>query len=192
MDLGSEKLEGDMRQEPGQAQAAGQDGGAQGEAAQSGEIAEALREKEQFKKLLQRVQADFINFRTRANEEAEQARRSGVRRLALRVVEVLDLFDAALASDAVAGMEPTWLEGVKAIQKSLTSALASEGIERFNPDGERFDPRRHEALMTTPTAEHTAGTVIRGLRPGYVYRGEVMRPAQVEVAVAPPDSAGGG
>jgi molecular chaperone GrpE (heat shock protein) len=46
--------------------------------------------------------------------------------------------------------------------------------------------------MITPTAEHAAGTVMRGLKPGYVYNGEVIRPAQVEVAVAPPDDAGEG
>lgn len=181
------------------AQPQAQGAGAAGEAAQSAgapepaassELAEALREKEQFKKLLQRVQADFINFRNRANDEAEQARRSGARRIAVRVIEVLDLFDAALSPMAVAGVDANWAEGVCAIQRSLVSALAAEGVERLKADGEKFDPRRHEALISTPTAEHAPGAIIRELRPGYTHQGEVIRPAQVEVAVAPPDDQG--
>jgi molecular chaperone GrpE len=148
-----------------------------------------LREKDQFKKLAQRVQADFINYRNRTEEEITQARRSGVRRLALRVIEVLDLFDAALSPQATPAVDANWVNGVRAIQKSLLAALGSEGIERLTIAGEKFDPRRHEALISTPTAEHEPGTVIRELRPGYAHQGEVVRPAQVEVATSPPDDA---
>ena len=154
------------------------------------ELAEALREKEQFKKLLQRVQADFINYRNRAQEELQDARRQTVRRIAGRVIEVTDLFDAAFSQDAVQAVDANWVEGVRAIQRSLAAALASEGIERMKIDGERFDPRRNEALMSTPTVAQPAGSIIRELRPGYVREKEVIRPAQVEVAIPPPDDQG--
>jgi molecular chaperone GrpE len=179
---------------PGPAQSgAPADSGAERPAAPApSELEEALREKEQFKKLLQRVQADFINFRNRSQEESRQARKAGVRALALRVIDVLDLFDAAMSATAAAGVEAKWVDGVRAIQRSLASALAGEGVQRVAPSGAAFDPRTHEALISTPTADVPPGTVLRELRPGYLYDGEVIRPAQVEVAAAPPDDAPAG
>lgn len=156
----------------------------------AGEMAEALREKEQFKKLLQRVQADFINYRNRAQEELEDARRQTMRRVAGRVIEVMDLFDAAFSQDSVQAVDTKWVEGVRAIHRSLAAALASEGVERMKIKGELFDPRRHEALISTRTATQPAGSIIRELRPGYVKEKEVIRPAQVEVAVPPSDEGG--
>ncbi|MSQ08619.1 MAG: nucleotide exchange factor GrpE [Dehalococcoidia bacterium] len=151
------------------------------------ELAEALREKEQFRKLAQRVQADFINYRNRTQEEVDDARRGAVRRFATRVLEVMDLFDAALTQKASAGVEANWVNGVIAIQRSLAASLASEGIERMKvAAGDAFDPRRHEALLSTPTVEYEAGAVVHELRSGYVKGNEVIRPAQVSVAVAPP------
>ena len=205
MAMGEEKREGPAGGEPRQAgaDAAPEGGVARSEtgkaaapapehAPPASELAEALREKEQFKKLLQRVQADFINFRNRAQEELQDARRHTVRRFAGRVIEVMDLFDAAFSQDAVQGVPVAsgWFEGVRAIQRSLAAALASEGIERMKIEGERFDPRRHEALVSTPTVAQPAGSIIRELRPGYVREKEVIRPAQVEVAIPPPDDQG--
>ncbi len=155
--------------------------------AAAGELEEALREKDQFKRLLQRVQADFINYRNRTEEELEQARRAVVRRFATRVLEVMDLFDSALSQAMTSGVDNNWVGGVRAIQRSLGAALGSEGIERIKVQGEQFDPRRHEALISTAAADRPAGTVLRELRPGYSRGSEVIRPAQVEVAVAPPD-----
>ncbi len=163
-----------------------------GAPAQSPELAEAIREKEQFRKLAQRVQADFINYRNRSQEEIEDARRGAVRRFANRILEVMDLFDAALTQKASAGVEANWVDGVRSIQRSLAASLASEGIERMKvTPGDEFDPRRHEALLSTPTTDHKAGAVVHELRPGYVKGNEVIRPAQVSVAVAPPDDQGG-
>ena len=163
-----------------------------GAPAQPDEPAEAVREKEQFRKLAQRAQADFINYRNRTQEEIEDARRGAVRRFATRILEVMDLFDAALTQKASAGVEANWVDGVRAIQRSLAASIASEGIERMKvAAGDAFDPRRHEALLSTPTAEHEAGAVVHELRPGYVKGSEVIRPAQVSVAVAPPDDQDG-
>jgi molecular chaperone GrpE len=186
MALGEEKREGPAGGDSGPA------GAAPEQAAPASEMAEALREKEQFKKLLQRVQADFINYRNRAQEEFQDARRQTVRRIGGRVIEVMDLFDAAFAQDSVQGVPIAsgWVEGMRAIQRSLAAALASEGIERMKIEGEQFDPRRHEALISTRTAALPAGSIIRELRPGYVKEKEVIRPAQVEVALPPSDDQG--
>ena len=75
---------------------------------------------------------------------------------------------------------------VTAIKKNFNSALTAEGFERFVSLGEDFDPRKHEALLSTPSADHEPSTVMTELRPGYLHNNEVVRPAQVEIAIAPP------
>ena len=152
-------------------------------------LEEALREKEQFKRLAQRAQADLVNYRQRAAGERSEAEQRAVRQLAYRIMDVTDQFDAALSDNATAGVESKWLEGVDGIRRNLVSALASQGFEPFESRGEQFDPRRHEALFSTPTADMESGRIIRVLKVGYTQHGEVVRPAQVEIAAAPLDSA---
>lgn len=177
----AEEMNGDPGQEPGT------DESVEDQEGTVDELSEALREKDQFKRLAQRTQADFINFRKRVQSEQEESQARAVRRFALRIIEVVDQLDAALAPAAAEGADNSWVEGVRAIQRNFASALASEGFERFECVGQRFDPHSHEALISTPTAEYAPDTVIQELRPGYKHRGEIVRPAQVAIAVAPPD-----
>ena len=150
-------------------------------------LEEALREKEQFKRLAQRAQADLINYRQRASAEQREAEQRALRRFAHRIMDVTDLFDAALSDKATAGVESKWLEGVDGIRRNLISALASQGFEPFESLGEHFDPRRHEALLSTPTADMETGKIIKVLRVGYTHNGDVVRPAQVEIAASAVD-----
>ena len=154
-------------------------------AREADELAEALEEKEQFKALLQRAQADLVNYRRRVQEEQEQVRRSARRGVILRFLGVLDDFDVALDGSPTQGVDAGWLDGVEGIRRRFTSVLAAEGVERFDAEGSAFDPRLHEALLRTLTAAHPADTVMRVLRCGYKQDGEVIRPAQVEIAAAP-------
>ena len=145
-------------------------------------LEEALREKEQFKRLAQRAQADLINYRQRASAERQESEQRAIRRFANRIMDVTDLFDAALSDSATAGVESKWLEGVDGIRRNLISALASQGFEPFESHGDQFDPRRHEALLSTPTADMETGKIIKVLRVGYTHNENVVRPAQVEIA----------
>jgi molecular chaperone GrpE len=147
-------------------------------------LEEALREKEQFKRLAQRAQADLINYRQRASAEQREAEQRALRRFAHRIMDVTDQFDAALSDKATAGVESKWLEGVDGIRRILISALASQGFEPFESHGDHFDPRRHEALLSTPTADMETGQIIKVLRVGYTHNGDVVRPAQVEIAAS--------
>ena len=150
-------------------------------------LEEALREKEQFKRLAQRAQADLINYRQRASGEQREAEQRALRRFAHRIMDVTDQFDAALSDKATAGVESKWLEGVDGIRRNLISALASQGFEPFESHGDHFDPRRHEALLSTPTADMETGKIIKVLRVGYTHNGDVVRPAQVEIAASAVD-----
>jgi molecular chaperone GrpE len=150
------------------------------------EMAEALREKDQFKRLAQRAQADLVNYRRRIEGEQESSRIRNQRRIVLRFADVVDQLDAAMKADGAADNDSGWLEGITVIQKNFVNALTAEGFERFECVGEMFDPRKHEALLSTPTADHAPNTVVTELRPGYMHNGEVARPAQVQIAVELP------
>ena len=149
------------------------------------EMAEALREKDQFKRLAQRAQADMVNYRRRIEGEQESSRLRNQQRIVLRFADVIDQLDVALRSDTLDNADASWLEGITAIQKNFLNALMAEGFERFTSVGEAFDPRKHEALLSTATSEYEPDTVVIELRPGYMRNDEVVRPAQVQISTAP-------
>ena len=149
------------------------------------EMAEALREKDQFKRLAQRAQADLVNYRRRIEGEQESSRLRNQQRIVLRFADVIDQLDVALSSDTLENADAGWLEGITAIQKNFVNALMAEGFARFTSVGEEFDPRKHEALLSTATDEFEPNTVITELRPGYMRNDEVVRPAQVQISTAP-------
>ena len=148
------------------------------------ELAEALREKEQFKRLAQRAQADLVNYRRRIESEQESSRLRNQQRIVLRFADVIDQLETAMKSDLIDDADAGWLEGITAIQKNFVNAIAAEGFAKFDSVGEEFDPRRHEALLSSPSADHEPNTVIAELRPGYTQHGQVVRPAQVEIGRA--------
>lgn len=149
------------------------------------ELAEALREKEQFRTLLQRTQADFVNYRKRMQTERDGARMSATRALIMQLLAVMDGLEVALAGEATRSVDETWVEGVRGIKRNFEAILASEGVEMFESLGERFDPRLHEAVTKTETSDHEPDIIIKVIRSGYKIRGEVLRPALTEVAAAP-------
>ena len=155
-------------------------------AAEDEQLAEALGEKEQFKALLQRAQADLVNYRKRVHTEQVEIRKNARRDVITRFLAVLDDLDTALDGPGAGGVDAQWLEGIEGIKRRFESILATDGVERFDAVGSAFDPRQHEALMRTQTSEHGADTVLKVLRPGYKQGSDVIRPAQVEIA-APPE-----
>lgn len=150
------------------------------------QLAEAEREIDQFKRLAQRAQADLVNYRNRMRTEQDLLQARTVQRVAARFIEVADQLEKALEPEVSAGVDSQWVRGVEAIYNNLLNILKVEGFERFDVHGEEFDPRRHDALLSSPSADHTPNSVMRQLAAGYSRNGEVVRPAQVEIATAPP------
>ena len=71
---------------------------------------------------------------------------------------------------------------VEPVFAALLGTLEKEGLERIDPAGEPFDPNRHEAVMHEPAADGDEGTVVTDvMRPGYAWKGRVLRPAMVKV-----------
>ena len=146
------------------------------------QLAEALREKDQFRLMALRAQADLDNYRKRSVEEREEARRSANTAILLRVLSVMDDFERAMAlvpDDAVA---PGWLEGLELVHKSMSALLESEGVSRIEAVGSTFDPHESEAILYQESTSASDGEVISVIREGYRQRDRVLRPAQVIVA----------
>ena len=145
-------------------------------------LAESLRESDQFRLMALRARADLDNYRKRAGEEREEARRGANTAILLRVLAVMDDFERAMEmvpDDAVA---PGWLEGLRLVHKSMTALLESEGVGRIEAVGRTFDPHESEAVLYQESTTAPDGEVIGVVREGYRQRDRVLRPAQVVVA----------
>ena len=133
---------------------------------------------------LQRLAADFDNFRKRVVRDQQALVARATARLVAELIPVLDDLERAVAV-AAESSEPKLEEGVRMVQRALHGALAREGLEEVAADGP-FDPHQHEALMQQPS-EAPEGTVIQVLQKGYRLGDRVLRPARVIVAGPPPE-----
>ncbi len=146
------------------------------------ELEEALREREQFKSALQRVQADFINYRKRADEERDEQALQASSRLLKKLLPVLGDFSLALDKAPKKEAPEPWQEGLALIFRKLQTLVESEGVSRIEARNKPFDPFEHEALAQQESPGHKDGHVIMVVRDGYKLHGKVLRPAQVIIA----------
>lgn len=153
-------------------------------AAGGDQLQKLLAEKRELVNTLVRRQADFDNFRKRAEKEREHDRHRGMEALIEHLLPVLDAFDRALAaSDDSSYVE--YRKGFELIRRQLWETLAKQGLVRIEAMGQEFNPHFHHAIERVETREHADGIVIGELQPGYLLHGRVLRPAMVRVAMAP-------
>jgi molecular chaperone GrpE len=149
------------------------------------ELAEIEQKADEYLRLAQRTQADFINYRRRVEEErAQQARDANIAYLQ-RLLPVLDDFERAMANAAPGDLESNWGKGIGLVERNLRALLSADEVERIAAEGAEFDPREHEGVGSQPTAEVPEGHVLHIVRQGYRKGDRVLRPAQVIVASSP-------
>jgi molecular chaperone GrpE len=147
----------------------------------------AEQQRDEYLELAQRTKADFENYRKRMNAEVQAAANRGKAELAAGLIGVIDNLERALAATGVepggenAPAEPL-AEGFLLTYRELCDALERAGVESFDPDGERFDPSRHEALQKRPADGAEPGTVVEVLQKGYLLGEQLIRPARVVVS----------
>src|SRR5690242_9996008 len=138
----------------------------------------------------QRAQADFANFKRRAQQDQEQLQRAFAAEAARVILPAVDSFERAFATlpDSLARF--TWIDGVALIQLQLQRTLDAVGVRpRAVAPGDAFDPARHEAIGEIETADHAAGSIAAVVQRGYEIAGTLLRPALVQLARAPqPDA----
>ncbi|HKE06021.1 MAG TPA: nucleotide exchange factor GrpE [Blastocatellia bacterium] len=146
----------------------------------SAEVKSLLDELERERALRMRALADFDNYRKRVERERASAALSGKRDVMLWLLEVKDDFDRALAHadqspDAV-------VAGLRAIRKRMADMIKAQGLTLIETVGRKFDPTLHEAVGVIEAGDGKPGTVLDEVSPGYLWNGEVLRPARVHVA----------
>ena len=130
-------------------------------------------ERDEYLDTLRRNQADFENYRKRAAKQVADDAARAVEGLVEKLLPVLDACDAAVHHGATE---------VEPVYAALLGALEKEGLVRVAPHDEAFDPNVHEAVMHEPADDDQEGTVVSDvMRPGYLWKGRVVRPAMVKV-----------
>ena len=142
-------------------------------------LASAQRERDEYLDLARRAQADFENYRKRAAKEAALAGQRAKSGLVRELLPVVDNLERALQS---AGDEEHLAEGVRLVHSELIAVLERNGVEQFDPRGERFDPEEHEALSMRSEDGAESGTVLDVVEKGYRANGSILRPARVVVS----------
>jgi molecular chaperone GrpE len=142
-------------------------------------LAAAEKERDEYLDALQRLKAEFDNYRKRVARDQHELAARAHERLVRELVPVLD--DLERAIEAAAAHEKAQLEeGVRLVHRALADALAKEGLAEIDTGG-KFDPHTQEALLSQPS-EAEEGTVIQVLQKGYLLGDRVLRPARVVIS----------
>jgi molecular chaperone GrpE len=123
---------------------------------------------------LQRLQAEYANYRKRVERDRAVASEVAVASVLNELLPLLDGLDRAAEHEELTG-------GFKAIADQLTSITSRIGLEKFGEPGTEFDPQIHDALMHETSADVLVPTASKILQPGYKFRERILRPASVAV-----------
>lgn len=141
-----------------------------------------------FKDRLLRTLAEMENLRKRTAREVTDARVYGVAAFARDLLGVADNMRRALETVTPAMRESgepgvkAFIEGMELTERELEKALEKNGVRRFDPRGEKFDPNFHQAMFEIPNPSVPAGSIVEVVQPGYKLGERVLRPALVGVS----------
>lgn len=164
-------------------------------AAEAGDpVAEARSEAAEFKDKLLRTLAEMENLRKRTEREVIDARLYGIAGFARDVLAAADNMHRALGAigpelrDAADAKVKAFIEGVEITERELLKTLEKNGVKKFSPQGEKFDPNVHQAMYEVQTSDQPPGQVAQVIQAGYMIGDRVLRPALVAVSKAAPKS----
>ncbi|AZZ41467.1 nucleotide exchange factor GrpE [Acidipropionibacterium jensenii] len=136
---------------------------------------------------LQRLQAEYVNYKRRVDRDRDLARQVGVRKVVADLMPVLDSIEMARQHG-----ELEEGSGFRAVADALAKVAAAHDLTSFGAVGEEFDPHVHEALMQVPLPGATVTSVSQVMQPGYKLGDQVLRPARVAVSDPDPNAVSDG
>ncbi len=161
-----------MRDTAGEADAVGDEIDEElGQMLAGGDSGAVAAERDEYRDALQRLKAEFDNYRKRTAKADAETRERASESLVVELLPVLDACDAAVVHDA---------PDVGPISKMLLETLQKQGLEAMVVEGQVFDPLMHEAVLHEP-GDGGESVVTESLRTGYLWKGRVLRPAMVKV-----------
>jgi len=141
----------------------------------------------EYLKHLERLQADFDNYKKRQEKKQKEFIEFANERLINNILTVLDNLERALDSTKNEEKAKAIREGINNTLKEFRNILDKEGVKPMQSIGHRFDPYKHEAVMRAETDKYSEDTVAEEFRKGYYIKSKVLRPAMVKVAVSTKD-----
>jgi molecular chaperone GrpE len=139
-------------------------------------------ERDELRELLLRRQAEFDNFRKRTEKERSEYLQYAGMELVRDMLPILDDFDRALK---VEGGNADYTKGVEMIYSRMYETLKKMGLEPTETAGKMFDPHLHQAVERVETNDAPDGTILGEFQRGYHFKGKMLRPSMVKVAVRP-------
>ena len=131
----------------------------------------------QYKDKMQRMQADFENYKKSSEKEKREFVKYANEGLILKVLEAYEDLERALEVKEDKNLR----EGVELIYKKMTKILEDEGVEAIETEHQKFDPYKHEALMTENNEDYENNEIIQDLQKGYTLNSKVIRYSKVKV-----------
>jgi len=151
------------------------------------ETRELVQEKDnlskEYLKHLERLQADFDNYKKRQEKKQKEFIEFANEGLINNLLSVIDNLERALDSTKNEKDTKAIKEGINNTLKEFRNILQKEGVKPMQSIGHRFDPYKHEAVMRIETDKYSEDTVTEEFRKGYYIKSKVLRPAIVKVAV---------
>src|SRR3954449_8409264 len=155
---------------------------------EEGSVEVLTKEAAESRDKMLRTLAEMENLRKRTSREVADARTYGITGFARDVLEIADNLQRALdalPAEAKASADPglkALIEGVELTERSLLNTLEKNGVRKFDPSGEKFDPNFQQAMYEVPDPSVSPGTVVQVVQAGYMIGDRVLRPALVAVA----------
>ena len=138
---------------------------------------------------LKYLQADFENYRRRVERDFREQVQCGNEELIKNLLIVVDEFELATEACKKSKNRKSVLKGIEMVSGNLRETLKKEGLEQIEALGKPFDMTKHEAVANVPDDTKPPGTVVEEIRKGFIFRGKVLRPSMVKVAISStPDS----
>jgi len=151
-------------------------------AALTGERDQLAAEKADLKDRLLRTLADFENFRRRAERDRSEYVQFAAMEMVRDLIPILDDFRRAMKVETA---DREYAKGIELIDQRLFEALKKAGLEPIEAAGKLFDPNLHQAVVRVQSEEFPDQTVLEEFQSGYNFKGKLLRPAMVKVAVKP-------
>lgn len=127
-----------------------------------------------------RLQADFVNYRKRAEKEKENSILYGIESFACDLLPIIDNFQRAIDSEV--DKESPFYKGISMIEQQLKELLKNNSIEEVQSLGQPFDPNFHHAVFMEESKDYDSGIIIEILQKGYQLKDKVIRPSMVKVS----------
>lgn len=151
------------------------------------EVEEKEETIKELRKRIQHLQADFENYKKRQKKETKQAKYEAAGDVILDIVTVYDNLDRAFKSFEKNDDTESFIEGIERIYAQFTEILSKRDVEPIEAEGEKFDPKKHQALMKVEVDDEGHNTITEEFERGYTYKGNVLKPSKVKVNLNPDD-----